>query len=109
MPRFGLTTAEEMVADAGTPAALIVTTTGPTYPVKALTVKLPDVKPAASVRAAAGTDSKVLLLDTFNVSPPAGAGATRVKVQVLVCPAVNLAGVQVTDLGGTKPIVKLPD
>ncbi|MBV8843349.1 MAG: hypothetical protein JO307_11115 [Bryobacterales bacterium] len=100
--------AAEMVAVAGTPLALIVTETGPEYPVRAVTLKVPEVAPPVTV-VDAGADNFALLLKTARLSPPAGAGPASAKLHVLVWPAFKVAGTQLNDFGGTMPIVKLAD
>ena len=57
----------------------------------------------------AGTESLGLLLATLRVSPPAGAGDTKVKLQVALVPGVNLVGEQLTDFAGGGPIATLVD
>lgn len=72
------------------------------YPVKAVAVKLAVVAPAATVTEA-GTERLLFPLVVVTVSPPAGDGATRVRVQVAVLPGVTVDGLQLTDFTGTGP------
>jgi len=78
-PRFGFrpVCTDEIVVLAEAPVTVKVTVAGPVYPARAVTGKLPAVAPAATL-VVAGTDKSALLLVTFRVSPPVGAGAVRI-------------------------------
>ena len=54
-----------------------------------ITVKLPFVRPAATVTCA-GVVALVLLLDRLTGVPPCGAGVTKVNVQDVLDPPVNV-------------------
>jgi len=63
-----------------------------------VTVNVAVVAPEATVTDA-GTDTPVVLLDNATVSPPAGAGPTKVTVAVAFWPPTTLDGVIATDAG----------
>jgi hypothetical protein len=82
-----------MVALALESAIFTVSCTGPEYPARAVTVKGIKLHPAGTVEDD-GAESLALPVVKVTVSPPEGAGATSVIVQVPLFPVVRALGVQ---------------
>ena len=64
--------------------------------VPAVTTKVAEVEPAATVTEA-GVVSSELLSESVTKDPPTGAAAVRVTVQVLIAPEARLVGVQANE------------
>ncbi len=64
--------------------------------VPAVTTKVAEVEPAATVTEA-GVVSSELLSESVTKDPPAAAAAVRVTVQVLIAPEARLVGVQASE------------
>ena len=62
-----------------------------------VTVKVPEVAPAATVTLAGTVATDVLLLERVTTAPPVGAGPLRVTVPVEEVPPVTLVGFRVTE------------
>jgi hypothetical protein len=74
----------------------------------AVALKVAVVAPAATVTDA-GTVSEVLLLASVTLDPPAGAAWLSVTVHVLIAPALNAVGAQLTGNRDGMLIVPPPD
>jgi hypothetical protein len=64
--------------------------------VPAVALKVAEVPPAA-ILTEVGVVSKALLSDTATLTPPVGAGALKVTVQVLAAPLERLVGLHCSE------------